>query len=197
MKRDTTKRRFPRAGAASGRFVLRIGPGLHAALRGAAAAAGLSLNDYCARKLAAPAGDATGLAGATETVQRAAGLFGDRLLAVVAFGSWVRGEASDRSDLDALVVLDEGVPLTRALYRAWDRAPVSWGGRAVEPHFVHLPGPEERVAGLWAEVALDGVVLFEQALRLSTRLAGIRREIAAGRLVRRVVHGQPYWTEVA
>jgi len=53
------------------------------------------------------------------------------------------------------------------------------------------------VAGIWAEVALDGLVLFEQGLRLSTRLVQVRREIAAGRIVRRVAHGQPYWTGVA
>jgi len=182
---------------ASGRFVLRISPGLHAALRRAAAAAGLSLNDYCARKLAAPLGDPTALAGATETVQRAAKLVGERLIGVAAFGSWARGEAGDRSDLDALVVVDRRVPLTRELYRTWDEGPITWGGRPVEPHFVHLPEPEETASGLWAEVALDGVVLFERGLRLSTRLARVRRDIAAGRLVRRVVHGQPYWTEVA
>jgi len=43
------------SGTLFGRFLLRISPGLHAALREAATAQGLSLNDYCARKLAAPA----------------------------------------------------------------------------------------------------------------------------------------------
>jgi predicted nucleotidyltransferase len=182
---------------ASGRFVLRISPGLHAALRRAATEAGLSLNDYCARKLAAPLGNLAALRGGSETVERAARLFGDRLVGVAAFGSWARGEPVKGSDVDVLVVLDRRVTLARELYRTWDEAPVSWGGRAVEPHFVHLPEPEEGVAGIWAEVALDGLVLFEQGLRLSTRLVQVRREIAAGRIVRRVAHGQPYWTGVA
>jgi predicted nucleotidyltransferase len=182
---------------ASGRFVLRIGSGLHATLRAAAAAAGLSLNDYCARKLAAPLGELAALGGAAETVRRAADLLGPTLVGVAAFGSWTRGELAARSDLDALVVAEPRVPLRRALYRRWDEAPVAWGGRPVEPHFVHLPRPEETVAGLWAEVALDGVVLFDRGLELSTRLVRVRRDIAAGRLVRRVVHGQPYWTAVA
>jgi predicted nucleotidyltransferase len=194
---DTTKPIRRIRATASGRFVLRISPGLHAALRRAATEAGLSLNDYCARKLAAPLGNLAALRGGPETVERAARLFGDRLVGVAAFGSWARGEPVKGSDVDVLVVLDRRVTLARELYRTWDEAPVSWGDRAVEPHFVHLPEPEEGVAGIWAEVALDGLVLFEQGLRLSTRLVQVRREIAAGRIVRRVAHGQPYWTGVA
>lgn len=53
------------------------------------------------------------------------------------------------------------------------------------------------VTGLWAEVAMDGVVLFERGLKLSMALVRIRREIISGRLVRRLVHGQPCWSEVA
>ncbi|MCY4188977.1 MAG: hypothetical protein OXD30_10890 [Bryobacterales bacterium] len=52
-------------------------------------------------------------------------------------------------------------------------------------------------SGLWAEVALDGIVLWDRDWKLSAQLARIRRRIAGGRLVRRVVHGQPYWTEAA
>jgi hypothetical protein len=37
----------------------------------------------------------------------------------------------------------------------------------------------------------------EQPHRVSARLAEVRREIAAGRFVRNVVQGQPYWTRVA
>jgi hypothetical protein len=181
----------------SGRFLLRIDPGLHGALRQAAAAAGLSLNDYCARKLALPLGDPTALSGAAEIVGRAATLFGARLVGVVAFGSWTRADTADDSDFDALVVVDPAVRLTRELYRRWDEAPVVWNGRPVEPHVVHPPAPDTIVGGLWAEVALDGIVLFERGLQLSRRLVRVRRDIAAGRLVRRVVHGQPYWTAVA
>jgi len=197
MVGDTTKPTRRVRATASGRFVLRISPGLHAALRRAATEAGLSLNDYCARKLAAPLGNLAALRGGPETVERAARLFGDRLVGVAAFGSWARGEPAKGSDVDVLIVLDGRVALARELYRTWDEAPVSWGGRAVEPHFVHLPEPAEGVAGIWAEVALDGLVLFEQGLRLSTRLVQVRREIAAGRIVRRFAHGQPYWTGVA
>jgi hypothetical protein len=50
---------------------------------------------------------------------------------------------------------------------------------------------------VWGEVAVDGVVLYERGLDVSADLARIRREIAAGRLVRRTAHGQPYWTSAA
>jgi hypothetical protein len=95
------------------------------------------------------------------------------------------------------VVVEESVALTRELYRTWDEHPVSWDGRRVEVHFVHLPRPGIVVAGVWAEVALDGVVLFERAFHVSRRLSEVRRDIVEGRIVRKVAHGQPYWARVA
>jgi len=181
----------------SGRFVLRIDPGLHGALRKAARAAGVSLNEYCARKLVTPSSDFAGLDLATEAVRRAAVVVGDSLISVVAFGSWARAELHDQSDVDLLVVVEDGTELSRDLYLAWDEAPIRWHGRRVEPHFVHLPEPARTLVGLWAEVAIDGIILFTSDLRLPSLLAGVRRNIAAGRIIRRVVHGQPYWTEVA
>jgi predicted nucleotidyltransferase len=183
--------------SASGRFLLRIPPGLHAALRSAAAESGLSLNDYCVRKLSAPVGNLAALEGGVRTVERAAALFGERLVGIAAFGSWARQQAASASDVDLLVVVEPSAALTRELYRAWDEEPVAWDGRRVEPHFVHLPEEGRVAAGLWAEVALDGIVLFERGLRVSMRLARVRRDIVAGRIVRKVSHGQPYWAEVA
>lgn len=172
--------------------MLRIDPGLHALLRQAAQEAGLSLNEYCGRKLAAPAASPE-LEPARAVVSRAAARFGDSLVAVAAFGSWARDELTAASDVDLLLVLEPHVALTRRLYRDWDSSPLAWEGRPVEPHFVHLPPPEEPAGGLWAEVAIDGVVLFERRLVLSTCLARVRRDIVAGRLVKRVTHGHPYW----
>ena len=180
---------------ASGRFVLRIDPALHAALRGAAGEEGLSLNEYCTRKLALPGqrvdGPASGL------VERAAATAGDALLGVVAFGSWARGNLADTSDMDVLIVLDESVPIHRSLYEPWDEEPMRWGDHPIEPHYVHLPSEEVALSGVWAEVAIEGIVLFERELVVSRRLVRIRQKIAAGSIVRRVVHGQHYWVEVA
>ena len=178
----------------SGRFVLRMPPGLHAALERAARAAGVSLNEYCVRRLAA-AGSGEGDGDAAALVAHAAATAGDGLIGVLLHGSWARGEATPTSDVDALLVVEPRTALRRALYRAWDEHPVRWRGRRVDPHFVHPPRPE--LSGLWAEAAVDGRVLFDRDGRLAADLARVRRVIAAGRLLRRTVHGQPYWTEVA
>ena len=131
-------------------------------------------------------------AAAKDLVVRAAAVAGDALLAVVLYGSWARGEAGPASDVDVLVVVDPARPLVRSLYDEWDRAPVRWDGRAIDPHFVHLPEAAP-ATGLWGEAAIDGVVLFEAGCRVSVLLAQVRRDIADGRLVRRTLHGQPYW----
>lgn len=182
---------------ATGRFILRINPRLHGALREAARAEEVSLNEYCARKLAAPMGALASHRDAAAAVSQAGALFGAGLIAVVAFGSWARGQMADGSDVDLLVVLEKEVDLTRDLYRRWDASPLHWEGRRVDVHFVHLPEPDRTVGGVWGEVALDGVIIFERDLRLSARLTLVRRDIAAGRIARRMAHGQPYWTEVA
>ena len=182
---------------ASGRFLLRLDPGLHAALREAARAEGVSLNEYCARKLAAPIDSLAAIAEAAGAVRRAAAIFGGDLIAVAAYGSWARGEAADSSDVDLLIVVEDRVALTRELYRRWDLEPPRWDGREIDAHFAHLPDPEVFSAGLWGEVAIDGVVLFERDLRLSSRLAEVRRQIAAGRLARRVAQGQAYWVDLS
>ena len=139
--------------------------------------------------------DGGAFAGASDVIKRAAAVVGEALIAVVAFGSWARGELADSSDIDILIVVDSQVPLTRSLYRLWDEEPLGWEGHPVEPHFVHLPARDGVPSGLWAEVALDGIVLYQRDARLSQHLVGVRRLQAAGRMRRRTAHGQPYWVE--
>lgn len=175
----------------SGRFLLRMSPALHDTLRSAAQAAGLSLNEYCVRRLVTGGvvhEDAAAL------VSRAAAAVGNGLAAVVLHGSWVRGEATSGSDVDAVIVVDQTVPLRRSLYRSWDERPVAWGGRPVDPHFVHLPG-DTAISGLWAEIATDGLTVFDRDGRLGAYLAKVRSAVADGRLRRRTAHGQPYWID--
>lgn len=177
--------------------MLRLPVGLHAALQRAAQAEELSLNELCVRRLSAPIGAISSLAGGAAAVLRAAAVVGAGLVGVLAFGSWSRRQLATDSDVDVLVVVGDDVGLTRELYRRWDTEPISWGTRPVDAHFVHLP-PEDLVAtGTWCEAAIDGVVLFERRLQVSRRLVQIRWDILEGRIVRRLVHGQPYWAKVA
>lgn len=184
-----------RDSAPSGRFVLRIDPALHAALREAASASGLSLNEYCTRKLVVPGINV--LDPVADAVIRSASAVGEALVGIVGFGSWARGEMTASSDVDLLVVIEGDVPVTRRLYRDWDRDPLWWESHRVEPHFVHLPENALSVSGLWAEVAADGIVLFDRDFTIVRWLGDVRRQIATGRLVRRESNGHPYWIEAA
>ena len=181
---------------ASGRFVLRLPPDLHASLREQAAERSLSLNEYCVSRLSS-GGVWRDRDDVTALVERAEAIAGPALLGVVVFGSWARGHASDSSDVDALVVVGQGFELTRAAYDRWDERPVTVEGRAVDAHFVRLAQDRPRLSGLWAEAAIDGVVVFERGRTVSSWLIEVRRALVEGRLARRVVHGQPYWREVA
>ena len=79
---------------------------------------------------------------AVALVSRASAVAGDGLAAVILHGSWVRGDATPASDVDALVVVDPRLAVTRGLYRTWDSQRVTWRGRPVDPHFVHPPADE-------------------------------------------------------
>lgn len=120
-------------------------------------------------------------------------MLGAGLIGVVAYGSWARAELTDRSDLDALILVTGRTALNRDLYRRWDEAPLVWNGLVVEPRFAYLPEAGTPVAAFWAEVALDGIVLFERAYVVSRRLVEIRRRLAGGELAMHSVHGQSYW----
>ena len=195
MKSSTTQGR-PRtkhgsSSAASGTFVLRLDPRLHAVLRHEAVAAGTSLNEWCSRSLAAPG--AAGLSAAAEVVVMIRAGLGADLLGVVAYGSFARGELAAGSDVDLLVVLSEGVKITRSLYRQWDGVVPAWEGREIDLHFVHLPDRDDPVSGTWAEAGVCGIVLYDHDLLVSRRLIDIRSRIAGGELTRRMAQGQPYW----
>jgi predicted nucleotidyltransferase len=181
----------------SGRFLLRVPGSLHARLQEAARGGGLSLNEYCSRRLSVPGPDVLIEEGARSVVDRARTVFADRLIGMLAYGSYVRGDAGPASDVDLLMILDRSVPLTRGLYCNWDATPLTWLGRPVDPHFVHLPAGGRSAPGAWCEAALTGVVLIERDGAVTRCLAAVRGDIASGRLVRRTAHGQPYWTEAA
>ena len=178
---------------ASGRFLLRLDPELHDRLRREASARGVSLNALCNAKLATPGPTIVTSDPLTAALDRARAIVGRHWIGGILHGSVARGESTASSDVDLLIVADDGLALSPDLYRAWDaEAPL---GR-IEPSFVHLPTDASAAGALWAEVALDGIVLDEQDLRVSRWLIAVRREIAHGRLRRRTAHGQPYWVRL-
>jgi hypothetical protein len=184
MNDDTTK--------PSGRFVLRVGRDLHGALRDAASVAGVSLNEHCMRRLAAASDRLSPLADGA--LRHARAFLNDDLVGLAVYGSWARREAGEGSDVDLLLIVSDRVAITRDLYRRWDDDPQRWEGYPIEPHFVQLPGNGAPLTALWAEVSIDGIVLFDPALTVSRALVSIRRRVLEGELVRRTVLGQPYWT---
>ena len=181
---------------ASGRFVLRLPSEVHAKLRDLAGQSRLSLNEYCLRRLSTAEAwrDRDDLAA---VVEHAVAVAGPALVGVVAMGSWARGQAADTSDVDLLVIVGPTLDLSRSVYSRWDQRPLTIEGRQVDAHFVQLPGADARLSGLWAEAAIDGIVIFECERVVSSWLATVRRALVDGKLARRVVHGQPYWCEVA
>lgn len=155
----------------------------------------MSLNELCSRILALPPAHLP--EGILKATKKAIALVGTNILGVVAFGSWARDEMAEESDIDLLIVVRPELEIGRSLYRTWDRSPSEWAGHSIEPHFVHLPTSGARITGLWAEVALDGIVLLDGDLTLSRRLGEIRRRVASGELIRRWSGGHAYWVEVA
>jgi predicted nucleotidyltransferase len=179
------------------KVLLRLPADLHPTLTQAAKAAGLSFNEFCVRRLRVAAHPEETSAVRALILERAQVALGNRLRGVMVLGSWARGEAAQDSDIDVLIVIDAGTPLTRDLYRAWDAVPLTFEGRSIDAHFVHPAAPGAPATGLWCEAAMDGVVWYDPDGGLASRLADVRRLIADGKVVRSVAHGQPYWKGAA
>lgn len=181
---------------ASGKTLLRMDQQLHRSLQKVAAQKSLSMNELCClrlqwpsalEQLALPVGEM--LVAAGNVAQE---LFGEHLRGVLLFGSWARGTARETSDIDLLFVLSSKVAIKRHIYREWDKKTSEWSTK-VEPHFVHLPTDQKNISSLWAEVALDGVVLLDPSGQIHQYLQQTRRKIAEGDLVAKQVHGHLYW----
>jgi len=193
----------------SGKFVLRLPPGLHGALRTAASDRGLSLNRYCVELLKQGLQDLRAAAGPDErlgsgvvparVLDRIGKVYGKALEGIILFGSAARGLLWQSSDIDLLIVLGQGKPIERQLYRIWDDR---LAGRLqalpnkIAPQFVAMPERMGEAGGIWFDAALEGVVLVDPLLRLSRLMGLLRQEMLAGRVVRKLVHGQPYWVRL-
>jgi hypothetical protein len=175
-----------------------------------AADRGLSLNSLCVGLLSeassgerAPAREGSLLPSAAGTeldalARRCVETYGDDLLGIVLFGSAARGELRDDSDVDLLLVLAQGVPLRRRLYRQWDElAAGGCRGHEVNAHFVRVPATTDQAGSLWLEVAVEGVVIFDRRGDVHRFLVALRLAMASGAFVRSMAHGQPYWRRAA
>src|SRR5262245_48411119 len=167
------------------RFLLRLPSAIHRQLTARAAALDLSLNEYCVRRLGGPDPGMLPHPDGLELRARAETIVGSQLVGIIAHGSSARGEARTTSDVDVLVVVDRALPLTRTLYRRWDEIPMEWQGRRVDVHFINFTPDPDRAGGVWAEAAVDGVLLYDRDGSVDTTLRRIRRAIADGRLVRK------------
>jgi len=180
------------------RVLLRLPAAVHTALADKARQAGLSFNEACVGWLTDAATGTAGRSKGADVAERAQTLFGNDFLGLIAIGSVVRGDAAPESDLDLLVVLDTNVQLSRALYRDWDAAgDLHINGRLVDVHFIVLPSEDVLPSAAWAEAAITGDVWVDRDGRVAAHLARTREAIAHGHIVRRSLHGQVYWKDVA
>ncbi len=173
---------------------LRVDANLSRKLKEQAAKAGLSINEYCSalmdQSLELKICSANEEHGAI--VHAAQLMFSDKLEGVVLFGSVARGDNTEESDLDILVVLERSVAINRSIYARWD-ASVEGIAKNLSIHFVHLPLEVESQSGLWCEVALEGIVLYDRRLMVSKYLIKLRHEIIRGNYTSSYSHGHRYW----
>jgi predicted nucleotidyltransferase len=173
-------------------------PPLHRSLRERARAEGVSMNRLCVDLLQRALGEEPiGRGAFGELVRAIERAFGPDVAGVALFGSVARKEATAGSDVDLLVVTRAGLDLHRGLYDRFDaEVAIHAPGRlrwALSPHFVTLPRDASLAGGLWFEVALDGIVLWERGHALSDLLRRLRAAMSKGTVTRRFVHGHPYW----
>lgn len=168
----------------SGKFVLRIDPKMHKALKEEAKKQGESLNSLCLRKISQASSSPH-----SAVLKAIVGEFNP--LGVVLFGSAARGEDRSSSDIDLLIVLDNSTPVSRDLYMRWD-AILKDGGK-YSPQFVHLPSSGGDIGSLWLENSLEGEILYDRNHAIRDEFIKIRSQIAEGRYQRRISHGHAYW----
>jgi hypothetical protein len=189
----------------SGKFVIRMSGALHGRLKNEAMQTGQSLNQLCVAKLqedgqhCASPGDAAAQASLipTDFLDKIVRRWHGDIVGLILFGSAARGDATEDSDIDLLLVMRPEVKIARGLYRLWDEfcrehtGAQDYGG--ISPHFVSLPGSVREAGGLWYEAALDGIALWELDRQVSRFLGSVREAMGQGKIQRRMLHGSPYW----
>lgn len=186
------------------KFLLRLPPELFGALEAEAKRSKLSLNSFLISKLERSSQLKTTDADRLAELITKFSVFKQSpnlLIGIILFGSVARGEATERSDIDVLIVVDSSMKLNRALYRIWDQEMNSpqWNGYPLSPHFVHPPDFNDlsSVGSLWLEAALEGIILFDERRTISQILRTLRMYCLSGQFKRHMSHGVPYWSSYA
>ena len=117
----------------------------------------------------------------------------EHLVAVILFGSRARGDASDESDWDLLVIA-EGLPEKpferylsfRRLLPIGCRGTVSVRAKTPEEFEAHLPS-------LYLDIALDGQILYDSRGYAAERMAALRRLIKKMGLYREHTEAGDVW----
>lgn len=116
------------------------------------------------------------------------------IVGMILYGSWARGEATEASDIDVLMVMEPTVPIRRALYTAVDAI------QGIDPRIslflAHLPAEDVQPGDLWLDISLDGVILADTHGRIANTMDRIRQWIASGKVIRHDIHGQGYWVHI-
>lgn len=199
----------------SGKFILRLNPDLHLELQRAAKKLEVSLNSTCISIIESFIKNPghTPLHSIDDQPRSFPPLneiflsmviehWKSQCMALIIFGSAVRGEMKHGSDIDLLLVCPNEIELNRTLYSKWDQfyAKIIKKNKPlwkVTPHFVHLPQSYHDAGGIWYEVAMEGEILWKNNTNTPHILQAIRLAMAEGKIKRQVSHGHPYWIKIA
>ena len=172
----------------SGKFVIRLSPTLHKKLKQESQIIGCSLNEYCVSILS-KRNDAEANSSFALIVSEILKEFHADVLGIILFGSQARQDFHDRSDTDILVIMKSDIPIVRALYR---RVPATLD-ETISIHFAHRWKDPAQASSLLLECAIDGKVLYDPTEVITVMLGDIRSYILAGKVTRKVTHGQGFW----
>ncbi len=178
--------------------MLRVQPDLHRTLKSAALRAHVSLNHFCESVLQNSISPTIQRNPELSGLSRAISLeYSDREMeGIVLFGSAARGELTESSDIDLLIVTNLSVE--RELYKRWDlskpiQKEITQERHPVNPQFVQMPKSLDQCGSLWLEAATEGRILLDPRGEIHRRFVEIRKAVLEGQFARAMSHGHPYW----